>query len=84
MIRELIDDPHGKPIDQRADLEQLVYDMGHGSGALMHAIEHDMQGSQVWWLCERLCEQAMLLETRFLEERGNREETKEIPPCLTE
>jgi hypothetical protein len=66
----------GKPVDLRADLEQLIYDMGHGSSAPMFTIERDMEGSQVWWLCERLCEQARLLEARFLGERGRYEESE--------
>jgi hypothetical protein len=67
MIRDLIDAEKPEGAEAKEDFEQLIYDMRHGSHAVMHAIEHGLDGSALWWLTERLCEQARLLETRFCE-----------------
>jgi hypothetical protein len=70
MIRHLVDSSSPPPADADGDLEQLVYDMGHGSEALMHLIENQADQSQIWWLTERLCEQARLLLIRFHQRTG--------------
>jgi hypothetical protein len=66
MIRDIIDVETPQGAKAKEDFEQLVYDMAHGSRAVMHAVERELDGSSLWWLCERLCEQAKLLEARYL------------------
>jgi hypothetical protein len=70
MIRHLVESSDPPPADVDADFEQLVYDMGHGSTALMHMIENDGNSSEVWWIAERLCEQARLLGIRYHQRTG--------------
>jgi hypothetical protein len=65
MIHALVDTKPPAGDEAKEDIEQLVYDMKHGARAIMHAVERDLDGSAPWWLVERLCEQAQLLEDAF-------------------
>ena len=65
MIRHLVEYTGPAPANLNEDFEQLVHDMEHGSGALMHMISNDGDPSQIWWLAERMCEQARMLSVRF-------------------